>query len=158
MDFRDFGIRRGDEISLLGGVVEGIISGSEMQYQIGELKSYRLYYEKMIAPRMAKWTGRITPVDDVTESPILSAIVNHGRWMVKCPFCAGAEVLYLERLQFMCLSCFNAEAQYKFLRVKLPKAWRRIEEILMRRPIQNRNYEGETLKQLLAENEREGVE
>ena len=137
--------------------MQNIITGAEMQYQIGELKTYQLYYEKMIAPRMGKWLGKITPKDDIAESPIVPAIINHGRWMVKCPFCAGAEVLYLSHPIFLCLSCFNNEANNKFLRVKISRNWKAIEKILGKRPIQNRNWEGESIRELIKENEERGI-
>lgn len=50
----------------------------------------------------------------------VSACVDYGKWIVKCPFCAGAEPVDFDDLRFFCLSCFNEEAQGKWLWVSAP--------------------------------------
>lgn len=101
------------------------------------------------------WEGGSIEVSD--DSPI-PAIVNHGRWIVKCPYCRGAELLNEEHL-FMCQSCFNAPASYKFLKVKVPRWGSSIEAILLKRPMmENRNWTNEEASELEEENKAHGLE
>lgn len=87
----------------------------------------------------------------VSDSEPLKAYVNHGRWIVKCE-CGGAEKAWEEGL-FMCLSCWNSGHKHQYRRVVFPKERARIEELLIKRPLINRNWSpGETLAQLKKEN------
>lgn len=84
------------------------------------------------------------------------AEVNHGRWIAFCPFCRGAEMVDPGEPIFFCLSCGNAEAGFRFLRVDFPSppGMREIEDVLDPRPSPNQNWHaGETVAQLMAENE-----
>lgn len=97
---------------------------------------------------------------DIAEGLVIQAYVNHGRWVADCPFCTGAERVSLDRPQFMCLSCFNAAAGGRWLRMRLPR-WRGlIEAELLKRPrVQNRNWRpGETVASLRKENREHGIE
>ena len=95
------------------------------------------------------------------DGPVLSAEVNHGRWLVRCPSCAGAELVDLEDLRFFCISCAMVGWGGKWLPVKMPSLSHRtkIEAELLKRPRrETRNWlPGETLKQLQAENAARGV-
>lgn len=109
-------------------------------------------------------------VDTAAEPAI--AYVNEGRWLADCPTtgCAGA-MLLLEDAPFMCGACFNAAAGYRYRPVEWPARsdHQAIEAILVERPApQTRNWtgraraawgkaEGETIEDLIAENERHAV-
>ena len=87
--------------------------------------------------------------------PRVRAIVNHGRWIVRCPFCSGAEFIW-EGKPFICLSCFNGGG--KSLKIIMPRNRKAIEQALASRPVGNQNWEpGETVEFLLQENETNGV-
>ena len=86
------------------------------------------------------------------ESPPMKAYVNHGRWLVKCE-CNGAEKVW-EEGWVMCISCFNGRHKHRYRRTVFPRARKKIEALLEKRPIPNRNwYPGETLADLQRENE-----
>lgn len=98
--------------------------------------------------------------EGMASAPIVHAEINQGRWIARCPFCAGAELVDLEDPQFYCLSCYNTTAGHRWLRVKLPRRDRAaIEAALEERPLAEiRNwYPGETVKALRAENAEHGV-
>ena len=87
----------------------------------------------------------------ITEYPTLKAEVNHGRWIVNCPFCNNAEFLFDE--YFYCNQCKNEGIQGGIYKVEIPKERNRIEELLEKRPIKNRNWlSTETVEQLEEEN------
>ena len=93
----------------------------------------------------------------VADNPVVFAVVNHGRWICQCPFCAGAEMLHDRDRLFMCMSCWNEKVGGQLLKVKLPRARAAIEQALLVRPLENRIWEvGETVAFLLKENERIG--
>ena len=89
----------------------------------------------------------------------VKAEINHGRWVVKCPFCPGAELGDPENPRFMCLSCYNQDAGGKWLKVEYQKQAGKIETELLKRPKKhNQNWTpGESLKQLQDENVSRGV-
>jgi len=90
-------------------------------------------------------------------SPPLKAFVNHGNWLVQCE-CGGAEKVW-EEGWMMCMSCLNAAHGHKYRRTVFPKARKRIEALLMMRPVSNRNwYPGETISTLEGENEQHKAE
>lgn len=83
----------------------------------------------------------------------LVAIVNHGRWLVICPDCGGAEYAWEEKYM-MCISCFNEGVGHKFRPAIFPVQREQIEELLILRPLSNRNWSlGETVADLRKENE-----
>lgn len=89
----------------------------------------------------------------------VQAEINHGRWIVKCPFCAGAEMAEPNDKRFYCLSCFNEQVGGKWLLVEFPKNPGKIEiELLKRSKKQNRNWtSGETAKNLQDENKKQDI-
>ena len=90
--------------------------------------------------------------------PILTAHVNHGRWVVACPTCPGQEEAWAEG-QFVCVSCLNAGNRHQVLRARFPDNRYLIEALLDRRPLPNRNWElWETVEALQAENQEHEAE
>lgn len=81
------------------------------------------------------------------------AVVEQGRWLVRCPFCPGAELADPEDPRFYCLSCANEKVGHEWLKVRWPLPKEAIERALLVRPEVNQNWrEGETVAQLAAEN------
>ncbi len=97
-----------------------------------------------------------TGLDDTLE-PVL-AFVNKGRWIVVCPKCGGGEYAWEEGYYFCC-SCLNSYMGHKFRRLVFPKQRVEIEELLIVRPLGNRNwFPKETLAGLKRENEDHAAE
>lgn len=92
----------------------------------------------------------------IVNTPRLHARVNHGRWVADCPFCGGAEMVWLETPSlFFCFSCRNKAIGGGLLRVGIPKQYDAIEELLIVRHPANRNWQqGESLLALESENTR----
>lgn len=81
------------------------------------------------------------------------AFVNHGNWLVRCPYCNGAEYAF-EEGWFFCCSCKNSYIGHKYQRLVFPEERAEIEALLAYRPLLNRNWNpGETLEDLQRENE-----
>jgi len=90
-------------------------------------------------------------VDDKAKP--LVAIVNQGRWLVICPDCGGAEYAWEEKYM-MCMSCFNSKVGHRFRPFVFPSQRDQIEELLVSRPLPNRNWTlGETVADLERENQ-----
>lgn len=88
----------------------------------------------------------------------VKAFVNKGNWLVVCPKCAGAEYAWEERW-FFCCSCKNSYMGHQYRRLVFPKDRARIEELLVVRPLDNRNWTpNETVKDLERENKEHAAE
>ena len=97
------------------------------------------------------------------------ARVNHGVWLVDCPWCKSVQRASREDHRFFCVECENNTVKNVWIPVEWPTEWREIELLLGVRPIQaNMNWfpgEGptakiskrETLADLQAENIEHGV-
>lgn len=110
---------------------------------------------RVVPPQVAGWLQRI-PL--AVDHPALTPYINHGRWVVNCPFCQGAEVIWNDDLCFLCLSCFNNKANFQPIKVTFPKLRQTLEQILNKRPLAaNRNWAGESVQQLKDENKLAGV-
>jgi hypothetical protein len=91
---------------------------------------------------------------EIDENQTVTAFINHGRWIVTCPFCPGAELASKTNPVFICQSCWNSEIGGKQLTVLFPEKVKDIEDALTVRPLDNRNWETtETVETLLADNE-----
>ena len=95
---------------------------------------------------------------DINDTWMVNAEINHSRWIANCPFCTGAEYVFLDNPVFLCQSCFN-DGSKRPLMVNLPKGIAKIEaELNKRQRLENRNWQpGETVKQLKDENLANGV-
>lgn len=109
---------------------------------------------------------------------------NHGRWIIDCPFedCNGAEI-YRKDEPFICGSCNAIEAQAvcksrgldprkhlviitkeiaaergEVFDTSRTRQWKKIEELVRLRPLDNMNWElGESVEKLKAENIMNGI-
>lgn len=72
---------------------------------------------------------------------VVRAEINHGRWLVRCPFCSGAEEADPGEPVFYCLSCGNADFGGRVMNVEFPADREAIEMVLLARPdIGSRNW------------------
>lgn len=85
---------------------------------------------------------------------MLGARLNHGRWIVDCPECNGAELVTPD-LRFRCQSGTHLAVEYA-VRVPLEAEW--IMQLVAHRPVVNQNWQpGETLEDLARDNAAHGV-
>ena len=102
-----------------------------------------------LIPQMAKM--RLKEQGIALDKPLLT-YVNHGRWLVSCDKCKGAEYAWEEGM-FMCRSCWNAGHGHQYRKAEFPEDRQKIEKILEKRALPNRNWShGETLAFLRQEN------
>jgi hypothetical protein len=103
-------------------------------------------------------------VEAVVNAANLGAAAGwQGRWIARCPDprCGGAEYVDFEAPVFMCCSCWNAGYDHEWLTVALPlPAQRRaVEDVLLRRPGENRHWlPGESVAELIRQNRAHGME
>jgi hypothetical protein len=88
-----------------------------------------------------------------------TAAVNHGRWIVSCPWCFSASMAARFDHRFFCVECLNRPAGGKWVGVDWPDNADDVESLLVMRPNPaTRNWHAhETVADLLAENESRGV-
>ena len=91
-----------------------------------------------------------------SDKPIghVKAEVNHGHWIVRCPWCRGAEEAAPGEPIFYCMSCGNSGNGGNVAIVDFPTDRILIEKVLLGRvAIENRNWlPSETVVDLLQEN------
>lgn len=93
--------------------------------------------------------------------PKIDAIIIDGRWVARCE-CGGQEVVDPDDPIFVCLNPLdlNTKTKHKPRQVKFPKEEQqtKIAEVLLARPNPiNRNWLGETIAELEAENIEHGI-
>jgi hypothetical protein len=98
----------------------------------------------------------------VTTAAFVSAdgVGGGGRWVVRCPFCPGAQLADPERTtRFLCVDCLNEAVGGQWVAVEWPPEPEDIEEVLEVRPDPDtQNWlPGETVEDLLRENSERGV-
>ena len=94
-----------------------------------------------------------------TDEMVAYASVNHGRWLVRCPWCKSAQYASREDHRFFCVECFNAPAGQRWVAVIWPQDHEEIESVLCGRPKQNRNWTtGEPVDKLREENRTHALE
>lgn len=92
---------------------------------------------------------------EVSGDPI-TVVVNHGRWIVACPDCTGAQLAALNDPRFMCVDCANQKNRGAWRPVTLPDPDVRpdIEAVLDIRPdVKDQNWlPTETVNDLAQQN------
>ena len=102
----------------------------------------------VIQPAMAH---RLLSDYGISDSEPLYAHVNRGRWVIRCE-CGGGEYAF-EAGVTMCQSCWNGKHGHKYRRVNWPPERGMIEQLLLVRPLDNRNWvTGECINGLEREN------
>lgn len=90
--------------------------------------------------------------EGISTLPALPARVEHGRWLVDCPGCSGAELADISEPVFLCLSCGNKFAGNLPVAVAFPQQRAEIEAVLEKRPRENQNWsDKESVEDLIAE-------
>jgi len=115
------------------------------------------------ASRGAEWihhwlgqrnAGRAAHLEAGIAPPAAAVAVygNHGRWVVDCPDCGGAQLACRTDRRFMCNECGNVVIERLWRPVIWPADVAAIDVALADRPIRNQNWRpGETVDDLLAE-------
>lgn len=95
----------------------------------------------------------------VSSKAIAYAEVNHGRWIVRCPFCASAQFASKVDHRFFCVECLNETVGRRWVRVTWPADVDAIEVALLKRAgEQTRNWlPGEAVGDLERQNVERGV-
>jgi len=94
-----------------------------------------------------------TPQGRAPDAAPLYAEVNHGRWLVKCRECNGAELATRDDPWFWCRGCYNHRDGNKLLPVVWPDDPAAIARELRVRPQEHRNWQPhERVDDLRAEN------
>lgn len=114
-----------------------------------------LPFSRRAASIQAKAKRVPLPPESLVAEPAVAAYVNHGRWVVDCPFCPGALVASFLDQRFLCATCFNGSVGGAMVAVTFPDDYGAIEAELLKRPNEiNRNWRpGETVADLVAERE-----
>jgi hypothetical protein len=118
--------------------------------------------------RGAEWAPRVawlapSPIEVAMLAPTakdedVHVVVNHGRWVVECPDCHGAQLACRTDLRFMCNECGNISISGEWRAVVWPAQADAIDAELAKRPrVVNQHWlPGETLADLQLETTREG--
>lgn len=93
------------------------------------------------------------------DSVTARAEVNHGRWIVRCPWCETAQNASTEDHRMFCPRCSNGAGGGQWVAVIWPERWQDIEILLGDRPLpEQRNWlSTETLDDLRRENTEHGI-
>ena len=120
-----------------------VIHGPVQGYAgVTDVPSYRAVHELAMQNKGVRFSEVDTP---------RSAYINHGRWVVDC-LCAGAG---LTSRSFGLSCCFDCGRVYTA--ITFPKHGKAIEDLLLARPPDARNWRDESLAVLRDENAKEGV-
>lgn len=115
------------------------------------------------AHKGAEWAPRLqwladAPLEVAMMAPTadgedVTVTANHGRWIVACPDCLGAQLACATDHRFMCNECGNIAIDGLWRKTVWPKSAKAIAAELDRRPkAANRNWTpGETVALLRAE-------
>lgn len=106
------------------------------------------------------WVAGI-PLEQALAAPMAKAThavparVEHGRWLVQCPDCGGAQLTAIEDKRFMCVECANVSIDVKWRPVIWPADVTAIVKQLEARevPVLQHWDPDETAADLAAENE-----
>lgn len=98
------------------------------------------------------------PAPDATDtSHATFAYVNRSRWVARCPFCPGAQLVHPDDRRYFCVDCLSIANGHRWVPVIWPPDPAAIEQALTGRPVEYRNWEPpETVAQLFAENTLKG--
>jgi len=106
--------------------------------------------------RMAMQAGLPMPVLTLApDAKTAEMEVNHGRWLARCPYCNGAELVRLDDPGFWCMSCQSEAVGRHILPLVVPAVnfVKQIEALLSVRKIENQNWQPkESMEDLRQEN------
>jgi len=70
----------------------------------------------------------------------LKVELNHGRWVVECPDCHGAQLACFDDHRFMCNECGNVAVGNLWRAIEWPANRAAIEDAVIGRPEANQNW------------------
>ena len=110
------------------GVAEGIAPAELMQ---------------TLFPSQSPPLEKLTRLGKLDETEQAFAYVNHGRWVVGCPFCTSAQLAARTDRRFLCAQCMNVQVGGAAVVVVWPSdsAVAKAERALSKRPIENQNWD-----------------
>lgn len=115
--------------------------------------------ERCLASHWPRGVARFRP-RELVAIPVAIAEVNHGRWIVRCPFCTSAQFASKTDHRFFCVDCLNDRGGRAWVSVLWPDVQTivAIERALLARPeIDFMNWRSTmAVDALLAENRRGG--
>ena len=98
----------------------------------------------------------LIPVAPGLHDQPVQAQILYGRWLVFCPMCSGANDVDPAEPVYLCSSCGWPE---RLAPVVFPEKRIKIERLLLKRPVHNRNWNlGETIANLAQQNLEHGCE
>ena len=133
--------------------------GSKRHFTVDDVVAYWHGFSRR--PAWQWWNGRTgdamfdPELVDRTKDEPLEAYANHGRWMADCPVCGSGVAAWTENPRGCCLECGTVWT------VTFPADHRDAEEVLVLRPLENRNWRpraGEPIGFLALENAEHGYE
>lgn len=121
----------------------------------------RAAHGRLLAAGQTPPTPMLEPPSDQVAGVPVPAVVNHGRWIVRCPVfiddanrttCSGAQIASRDDHRFFCVECGNPHVDGRWLPVAWPDDPDAIDAALAVRPVTYQNWEGEPVETLLADN------
>lgn len=89
-------------------------------------------------------------IDQKAKGEPVKAEINAGRWIAKCPDCAGAEAVSSIDPIFYCFSCGNEKVGGRWREVVFPENKGEIEAALLKRRVKYRSGRDEISRALTA--------
>jgi hypothetical protein len=105
----------------------------------------RTWHRVDVAPAFMPPTAMAADVEALAQ-------VNDHRWIVRCPFCNGAQLAHRTDRRFFCVDCLSAPAGGRWVKVTWPANTASIDAILSQRPAAGQWKPGEPVVALVAEN------
>lgn len=101
----------------------------------------------------------VPPLTSIADGADVAARVDHGRWIVQCPDCQGAAMVWPDQPLYLCRGCWNAMVGGRWRRVSLPTNRDEIEAALAIRPLEKTRHwrPGESVMDLWRENSDHGL-
>ncbi len=127
----------------------------ELSGNHGQAKDVRLFFggktteEKEIGLKalLRKAYRVANPQIGGINNSTIRPVVNHGRWLIDCPYCNSASYARDDKL-FFCADCQNGTIGGQYIKTPFPRNRRAIERILEVRPSENQNWTNETIATL----------
>lgn len=116
------------------------------------------------APQRIVWRESHLPIEKkfaiVNDRSVLNLIttsvfLNHGKWLVSCPFtgCSGAQYASFLDRRFYCVDCESFNIGHQWIEIIWPNNILAIEKSLLIRPVESKNWiPGETIEDLEIQN------
>lgn len=110
-------------------------------------EDFRQSPERIVREHWPFWLSEYRKPEGIAAAPTVAVEVNHGRWIIHCPFsvygdkCRGAQLASRHDHRFFCVECLQPGIGLKWLSVVWPEEVAAIERALLMRPnMKNRNW------------------